>query len=134
MYMGWERDEPRLVKGWRWLRDHTRPDPKAQSDLYFLYYATQIMRHMGGDLKDDSPKTKEFRDGWMHWNVRMRDMLVARQDQGTGGHAHQLGSWAPGDDHWGQVGGRVMMTALSVLTLEVYYRHLPLYQGLNSSK
>ena len=24
-------------------------------------------------------------------------------------------------------GGRLMMTSLSILTLEVYYRHLPLY-------
>jgi hypothetical protein len=31
-----------------------------------------------------------------------------------------------GDEH-GSSGGRLMQTSLSLLTLEVYYRHLPLY-------
>ena len=29
---------------------------------------------------------------------------------------------------WGDIGGRLMMTSLSALTLEVYYRYLPLYK------
>ena len=46
--------------------------------------------------------------------------------------AHQVksgpaaGSWPP-DDIWAQVGGRVYQTAICALTLEVYYRYLPLY-------
>jgi len=31
-----------------------------------------------------------------------------------------------GDPH-GSAGGRLMVTSLALLTLEVYYRHLPLY-------
>jgi hypothetical protein len=41
------------------------------------------------------------------------------------------GSWdpsVPARDNFGVLGGRVMMTSLSALTLEVYYRYLPLYQ------
>ena len=66
---------------------------------------------------------------WDTWNVRMRDMLMAKQDKGkTQGRPHQVGSWSPaGDAHAGAV-GRLMITSLSVLTLEVYYRHLPLYR------
>ena len=29
--------------------------------------------------------------------------------------------------HWGQFGGRLYVTCLSTYILEVYYRHLPLY-------
>jgi hypothetical protein len=39
------------------------------------------------------------------------------------------GSWDP-KDKWEQSGGRLYSTSLRVLMLEVYYRHLPLYQVL----
>ena len=41
------------------------------------------------------------------------------------------GSWDPAKptaDPWGTHGGRLMMTSLGALTLEVYYRYLPLYK------
>ena len=38
----------------------------------------------------------------------------------------QAGSWDT-NDLWGGYGGRVYTTALATLTLEVYYRFLPLY-------
>ena len=42
--------------------------------------------------------------------------------------AHEDGSWQP-DGAWGaDGGGRIMYTSLSLLTLEVYYRHVPLYR------
>ena len=34
----------------------------------------------------------------------------------------------PTNDMWGDVGGRLMVTSLSALTLEIYYRYLPLYK------
>ena len=135
MYMGWKRSEPKLVKGWRWLKTHGMPpDPTGNTDLYYQYYATQVMHHMGGDPDDDAPTSKEFRDGWQEWNKHMRDMLIAKQEQGKGGRPHQQGSWnATGDTHC-QIGGRIMMTSLCLLTLEVYYRHLPLYRAAQSDK
>jgi len=36
------------------------------------------------------------------------------------------GSWDP-DPVWGGHGGRVYATAMAALTLEVYYRHIPLH-------
>ena len=39
---------------------------------------------------------------------------------------HEAGSWDPRGD-FTDVGGRLYMTSLAVLTLEVYYRHMPLY-------
>ena len=54
----------------------------------------------------------------------MRDHLISTQDK----KGHQAGSWmvnAPAHDV--NAGGRLYVTALNCLTLEVYYRHLPLY-------
>ena len=62
---------------------------------------------------------------WNEWNLRMRDVLVKSQE--TRGHA--AGSWAPRGDR-ADAGGRIYMTALAVCTLEVYYRHLPIFRQI----
>jgi hypothetical protein len=54
-------------------------------------------------------------------------LLQARDKGSDPKHPHQKGSWDPQGDFYGDSWGRVGQTALSVLTLEVYYRHLPLY-------
>jgi hypothetical protein len=41
------------------------------------------------------------------------------------------GSWHPQQpvrDRWGDAGGRMYVTAMHLLMLEVYYRHLPLFR------
>jgi hypothetical protein len=74
------------------------------------------MHHFGGEP-------------WEFWNPQVRNLLVKTQDKGLDAkHPHLKGSWTPKDDLWGAQGGRIMTTSLSILTLEVYYRHLPLYQ------
>ena len=93
--------------------------PPGSGQIYYEYYATQVMHHMGGE-------------SWQFWNLGpdgsgkggIRDTLIAKQDAGAGGRAGQLGSWAGGPN----VGGRIGGTSLSLLSLEVYYRHLPLYR------
>ena len=82
----------------------------SKTDLYFNYYATQVLHHRGGP-------------NWKEWNEQMRDYLVATQDRsGT----HRDGSWYFPDQH-AAYGGRLYSTAMAVMTLEVYYRYLPLY-------
>ena len=89
---------------------------KRLENIYYYYYATQVMHHVGGEA-------------WESWNPAMRDLLVATQDKGTlAGRSHLKGSWSPTGDAYGGAGGRLMTTSLSILTLEVYYRHLPLYR------
>jgi hypothetical protein len=44
-----------------------------------------------------------------------------------GGDGPHAGSWDP-DPVWGGHGGRVYATAVAALTLEVYYRYLPIHQ------
>lgn len=106
MYLDWNETSGALQAGVRFLDEHG-PD---RDDMYFNYYATQVLHHWG-------------HEEWDRWNKVMRDHLV--QTQITGGHA--AGSWDVADRH-GNMGGRLYMTTLALLTLEVYYRHLPLYQ------
>jgi hypothetical protein len=85
-----------------------------QRDTYYWYYATQVMYHMGGDH-------------WQAWNGRLHPLLVESQVR-SGAMA---GSWNPREpvpDRWGPHAGRLYVTTMNLLSLEVYYRHLPLYQ------
>jgi hypothetical protein len=77
--------------------------------MYFNYYTTQVLHHYGGPQ-------------WDQWNQQMRDYLVESQVR----HGHEHGSWFFPDEH-ALAGGRLYTTAMCVMILEVYYRHLPLY-------
>lgn len=105
MYTGWRRGHPALYRGVRYLGQWG----PSQTNLYYDYYATQVMRHWGG------PE-------WQQWNVKMREHLVASQAAA----GHESGSWHFKDPH-GDKGGRLYSTAMAVMTLEVYYRYMPLY-------
>lgn len=109
---GWGPANARLIKG---IDNYLKPNfPRPErKDVYYYYYATQVMHNFGGD-------------DWKAWNKQMRDQLVASQDNDMKDPA-RFGSWSPAGDQWGQAGGRLMVTSLNLLTLEVYYRYLPLY-------
>jgi hypothetical protein len=107
MYLGWKKDNPALQRGVEFLHSAG----PSSNNLYFNYYATQVMRHNGGEP-------------WTEWNEKMRDQLVASQAK----DGHQLGSWfVKGGDHGADAGGRLYCTAMATMILEVYYRHMPLY-------
>ena len=105
MYLGWQQDDPRLQRGVAFLME----EGPSKDDMYFNYYATQVLHHYGGP-------------DWPKWNVPMRDYLIATQAT-TG---HERGSWFFVDQH-GVQGGRLYTTAMCTMILEVYYRHMPLY-------
>ncbi len=107
MYLGWEHDASPLRMGVKFLAA-TKP---SETDLYFNYYATQVLHHYGGKQ-------------WDAWNNSLRDYLVKTQAQS----GHESGSWYFKNQHT-DPGGRLLCTALAVMTLEVYYRHLPLYRS-----
>jgi hypothetical protein len=115
-YLGWGPRNPGLINGVKKLGTDFSPEPKKYlNNMYYYYYATQVMHHFGGEA-------------WQKWNPKMRDTLIERQDRGMDrAHPHQKGSWSPSGDAHGGAGGRIMLTSLSLLTLEVYYRYLPLY-------
>ncbi len=107
MYFGWKKNNSALKRGVQWISDTGPTD-----DIYYNYYATQVMRHWGGRP-------------WTKWNSVMRDSLVNSQAK-TG---HEAGSWywqRPDSNHE-QMGGRLYCTAMATMILEVYYRHLPIY-------
>ncbi len=106
MYLGWTPDVAALEQGVDYLSD-LGPSP---DNIYYNYYATQVLHHWGGPP-------------WTSWNAVLRDKLVATQIQ-TGDAA---GSWNPTGDHSGS-GGKLYQTCLCVMTLEVYYRYMPMYQ------
>ena len=114
-YLGAPADSPAMIEGTDYLRSH--PPINSEStlrDIYYWYYATQVMFNLGG------PE-------WDQWNRLMRHMLIETQCK----DGCAAGSWDPERptmDAWGMKGGRVFQTALSALTLEVYYRYLPLYK------
>jgi hypothetical protein len=113
MYLGWKRDDPRLMSGVQWLNQNHLPSP-SDPNLYYWYYGTQTMHHYGG---------RE----WETWNRALRDMLVSMQET----QGKFPGSWGPDDFVWGSKGERIYVTSLAICTLEVYYRHLPIFKPLD---
>ena len=107
-YLGWKKDDPRLADGVSYLQDH--PIQYRDANIYYWYYATQVMHHMEGDL-------------WNAWNQVLRTDVPQKQLRG----GREEGSWYIPDDRWGVTGGRLFTTCLHIYMLEVYYRHLPIY-------
>ena len=113
-FLGAKANDPDLIAGADYLRSRLPTD--RGRDVYYWYYATQVMFHMQGDY-------------WKAWNENLRDRLIFAQSK----DGPTRGSWSirePTTDKWGGSGGRHYMTCLNLLMLEVYYRHLPLYVEL----
>jgi hypothetical protein len=113
-YLGLPRDSAAMREGAEFLMTHL-PLFEARN-TYYWYYGTQVLFHLQGKA-------------WTIWNGKLRPMLLASQVR----DGPSAGSWSPRQptqDAWSDQGGRLYETALSVLMLEVYYRHLPLYQQL----
>lgn len=110
-YLGWKQAHPGLRMGARHLVDQ-HPPAKEDIQIYYWYYATQFLHHMGGPL-------------WDQWNQQMRDILVHTQEK----EGHQAGTWTQSGHH-GPAGGRLYVTALATCTLEVYYRHAPIFRQI----
>jgi outer membrane biosynthesis protein TonB len=132
LYTGWSSNDPRLLKGVnQLLKSNTHPALL----LYRNFYLAQILLHI------DHP-------AWEQWNRRNRDYLVRMQVTETtrmnqrnpafGSPPCEIGSWyltnpngttknAIRDRHLAPA-GRLAHTALAILTLEVYYRLLPIYK------
>jgi hypothetical protein len=83
---------------------------------YYWYYGTLAMFQMGGNH-------------WKQWNTSMKKTLLPNQRKGgpmDGSAADVDGSWDTGMG-FGPTGGRVYTTAVNALSLEIYYRYLPMY-------
>ena len=108
-YLGWKKNDARLKAGAKYMLKH--PIRWSQKNVYYWYYATQVMRNLDEET-------------WKKWNAQLSVVLPEKQRK-TGVEA---GSWDHQGDPYGGPGGRLYVTCLCIYSLEVYYRHLPLYQ------
>ncbi len=109
-YLGWGHDDARLRSGVDFLLANLPSWNNGERNVYYWYYATQVCHHMEGS-------------DWQRWNAVTRQLLPEHQER----RGVEKGSWNPEGDRWPQ-GGRLYVTCLSIYILEVYYRHMPLYQ------
>ena len=98
--------DPRMPEGAEYLGRHKFNN---NPDYYYVYYATLALYQHQGPV-------------WKEWNDRLKDTFPRIQNK----IGANRGSWDPGGRH-SNAGGRVVSTTLSVLSLEVYYRLLPMY-------
>ncbi|MCA9150320.1 MAG: terpene cyclase/mutase family protein [Planctomycetales bacterium] len=106
MYGGWTRNSAGVMSG----ADYLHELGPSSNNVYFNYYATQVLHHFQGKY-------------WEEWHPMLRDYLVESQER----EGHAAGSWYFPEDYGSQVGGRLYITAMSAMVLEVYYRHMPIY-------
>ncbi len=109
-YLGWKRDDEAMSQGVAHLRSNLMDwDDK---NFYYWYYAAQVLHNVEGEA-------------WDEWNEIMREAIPTHQVQS----GREKGSWDPEGDRYAMSGGgRLYATCLCLLTLEVYYRHLPIYR------
>jgi hypothetical protein len=97
----------------------TRSMKNPNRDAYYWYNATQVMFHMQGEH-------------WEAWRNGLYPLLTASQEK-TGALSGSWDPFRPLPDRWAHHAGRLYVTTMNLLSLEVYYRHLPLYDdGLAS--
>jgi prenyltransferase/squalene oxidase-like repeat protein len=106
MILGWPHDHRPLQRG---MAQMANLDPR-KNHMYHNYYATQILHHYGGK-------------GWERWNKRTLKYLIENQAR----NGHENGSWYIQEKH-SHIAGRLYTTTMAIMTLEVYYRYMPLYQ------
>ncbi len=119
IYLGSHRDDRSMQLGGGYLAEHLPQlgaDGTTKRDTYYWYYATQVMFQLGGDH-------------WQRWNRRLQPMLVREQVR-VGPLAGSWDPFAPVPDRWATHAGRLYVTTLNLLSLEVPYRHLPIYANL----
>lgn len=118
LYCGWGRDRSEMQAGadhlLNHLPDHGSPT-QSMRDTYYWYYATQVLYHM----RDER---------WQRWHDRLYPLLIEHQIT-TGELAGSWDPMSPTPDLWARYGGRLYVTTMNLLSLEVSYRHLPLYEA-----
>ena len=106
MYMGLPKDNSGLNAVSEAL---VKKGPDSRN-VYYNYYATQVLKQVGGPL-------------WTQWDEKMKKELLSTQEK-TG---HAAGSWFNKAMTHSDVGGRLYITTMSTMMLEVYYRYMPIY-------
>jgi hypothetical protein len=125
-YTGWTPQNAGMSEGVVGLMRRAPSNLKTMPDMYYYYYATQVVHFYEGEewkTWNEGPVVNGKRAGGM------RDSLVSLQVRNNGANH---GSWDPDTGFIGRSCGRLGSTCMVLLTLEVYYRHLPLYKRDNA--
>lgn len=107
LFLEYGLDDPAVLAGAEQL---IKMGPDVNNE-YYTYYATYCMYQLG-------------ENDWVKWNNVVRDAVIARQEKKD---PALRGSW-PADKSIYPQGSRIYVTAMNLMTLEVYYRYLPIYK------
>jgi len=109
LYLGWETSDQLIEHQAKVLLENLpQLHPVGQeldNDFYYWYFGTLAMFLKGGEA-------------WKTWNQHMKQVLLNSYEKQRQGELVV--------DRWSGYGGRIYTTALALLTLEVYYRYVPL--------
>lgn len=128
MYLGWNRNNPAIQKGAEFLTQknnliHYPPKKEEIEDrkghqeytnVYGWYSASMMLKHLG-----------PYHKYWRLWNQAMCAEIPRHQI--PDGKA-EAGSWDPEFDEYQYGGGRLYITTMSILCLEVYYRYMAIFK------
>lgn len=122
-YLGTPPNDPVLLKGAATLVEDENlfhfPETEEEKKEFFHnaygWYSTSMA------LKGLGPYNKY----WRRWNATLSKELPKQQEPKG---SKEAGSWDPQYDEYSFGGGRLYVTCLSILCLEVYYRHLSIYR------
>ena len=113
LFMGLEPTDPRVQKAVGILIANLPKAPapigdqwNPRADIYFWYHGALALSRLGGQE-------------WTIWNDRVKPILLGLQDK----KGDLKGSWRPAGTAHADRCGRVYVTALSIMALEVYYRY-----------
>ena len=112
--LGTPRESPEMLESAAYL--NTQLPDQGRFSQYFWYYGSLALYQHQGPV-------------WKEWNRRLRPLLVSSQTRS----GNDDGSWDPKGE-WSNESGRMVTTAMATLSLEVYYRYLPLYGGPAGSR
>lgn len=122
-WLGWERDDRRLVNGVNYLASPTlRPNwSNGSRNIYGWYYTSHVLHNYGGRL-------------WTAWYNHTSGEILRRQARTGSIRPGQevRGSWHPTKPEgspweYGDQAGRLYVTCMSLLVLESPFRHASVY-------
>ena len=120
-YLGWAQDSKALLRGAETLADDenlirfpTTKNERFSHNVYGWYSTSMALKGLG-----------PYNKYWRAWNRALSSELPKRQEPEK---TKEAGSWDPQYDEYAFGGGRLYVTCMTILCLEVYYRHMPIYQ------
>jgi squalene cyclase len=109
---GWDAEHAGFDEGAKRVVLRANRPTEGREDSYSYYYVTLVARSRGGEVWEKD------------WNPKVRDLLVKKQSPEADG-PRTAGSWPADKAYIGTHCGRIGTTAMTLLTLQVYYRVPP---------